>query len=100
MQNTMYTTIKVLFQLMFDYKLMGKLKRKAFVPWPRKRKKKRRSRETERLDEMDYNEMFVVKLEPKISLYSLLSKEDWIIFWYFVRHTMRRRTNRVIPEIE
>ncbi|XP_011136400.1 dimethyladenosine transferase 2, mitochondrial isoform X2 [Harpegnathos saltator] len=99
-QNTMYTTLKVLFQLMFDYKLLGKLKRKAFLPWPMKRKKKRRGHRNEILDELDYNEMFVVKLEPKGDMYSILSQEDWIIFWYFVRHTMRRRSNRVILEIE
>ncbi|XP_032665348.1 dimethyladenosine transferase 2, mitochondrial isoform X2 [Odontomachus brunneus] len=99
--NRQNTTIKLLFQLMFNYKLLGKLKRKAFLPWlKKKRKKKIRSRESEILDEMDYNEMFVVKVEPKIDIYSRLSQEDWIKFWYFIRHTMYRRTNRVIPEIE
>ncbi|XP_014472698.1 PREDICTED: dimethyladenosine transferase 2, mitochondrial [Dinoponera quadriceps] len=98
--NTIYTRIKVLFQLMFDYKLLGKLKRKAFLPWPGLKKRKRRTRETEILDETSYNEIFVVKFEPKVDIYSLLSQEDWIIFWYFVRHTTYRRTNRVIPQFE
>lgn len=84
---------------MFDYKLLGKLQRKAFLPWPKKGKKKS-SHETEILDEMDYNEILVVKFEPKVDVYSTLSQEDWIIFWYFVRHSMRKQCNRVIPKIE
>lgn len=85
---------------MFDYKLLGKLKRKAFLPWPKKRKKKRTSQEAKILEEMNYNDMFVVKLEPKIDMYSRMSQKDWIKFWYFVRHTIRKPSNRVISEIE
>lgn len=84
---------------MFRYELLGKLDRKAFVPSPRRKLITRRSQISEAVDE-DYENLYVVKIEPRVDLYSELTKKDWIIFWYFVRHHMRRRTARVIPELE
>lgn len=96
----MYTTKKVIFQLMFNYKLLGKLNRKVFLPWVRKVKAQKNKSLNHKIKQMDYDEMYVTKLEPKANIYSLLPQNDWIIFWYFLRHNLRKRSARVIPEME
>jgi len=95
----MYTYTKVIFQTMFDYKLLGTLNRNAFLPWPRKNNKPKYN--LSRIwAKQDYEQINVVKIEPRIDLYSQLSFEDWITFSYFVKHHMQKRCNRVIPELE
>lgn len=89
-----YTSSKVMFQTMFHYELLGTLDRKAFLPLPR-RKKKSTIKTTE-----EYEQMYLIKLEPRPDLYSQLTEKDWIVFWYFVRHHMRKRSNRLIPDLE
>lgn len=94
----MYTYNRVLFRVMFDAELLGTLDRKAFFPPPKQKKFKMQSaRERAKLDSA---QVYVVKVEPKIDLYSQLSQKDWLIFWYFTSYHMRKRTNRVIPELE
>lgn len=95
-----YTTKKVMFQTMFNYEHLGTLNRKAFLPWPRKKRKQKNKSWNYNVQQMDYDEIYVIKLEPKIDIYSIFSQEDWIIFWYFLRHIMYKRCNRVIPELE
>lgn len=94
-----YTFTKVMFQTMFNYKLLGALNRKAFLPWPRQNNKLQHKFARMRAKQ-DYEQINVVKIEPKIYLYSQLSLEDWITFSYFVRHHMQKRCNKVISELE
>ncbi|XP_020297320.1 uncharacterized protein LOC109861881 isoform X2 [Pseudomyrmex gracilis] len=49
---------------------------------------------------LDYENIYVIKLEPKVDLYSHLSQEDWITFSYFAKHHLQKRSSRVIPELE
>lgn len=82
---------------MFDYQILGTLDRKAFLPWPKKKKSvKNISLEMK----LDYENIYVIKLEPKVDLYSYLSQEDWITFSYFAKHHLQKRSSRVIPELE
>jgi len=92
-----YTYTKVMFTLMFNFELLGTLSRKAFIPWP---KKKPVYKALHISTKQDYEQMYVIKLEPKADLYSQLSQKDWITFSYFVRHHMQRRSTRVIPALE
>ncbi|KYM97609.1 PREDICTED: dimethyladenosine transferase 2, mitochondrial isoform X2 [Cyphomyrmex costatus] len=94
-----YTYTKVMFKLMFNYELLGTLSRKAFIPWSTK---KRNFKRTSALlsAKQNYNQLYVIKLEPKTDIYSQLSPKDWITFSYFVRHHMQKRRTRVIPSLE
>lgn len=91
-----YTGSKVLFQTMFDYQILGTLNRKAFLPWPKKKNLQNISLQMK----LDYENIYVIKLEPKVDLYSHLSQEDWITFSYFAKHHLQKRSSRVIPELE
>jgi len=88
----------VIFQIIFHYELLGTLDRKAFVPLPKREKKHNRMSIYNQVG--DYDKMYVIKLEPKPDLYSELTKKDWIIFWYFIKYHMQKRTNRVISHLE
>lgn len=88
-----------MFKLMFNYELLGTLSRKAFIPWPKKKRRSMHDKCSERL-ERDDEQVYVIKLEPKADLYSQLSQKDWITFSYFVRHYMQKRCIRVIPALE
>lgn len=89
-----------MFKLMFNYELLGTLNRKAFIPWPKKKRRSTMIRDTQYLWTEDYEQIYVIKLEPKADLYSQLSEKDWITFSYFVRHHMQKRRIRVIPALE
>ncbi|KAG5309222.1 TFB2M transferase, partial [Pseudoatta argentina] len=93
-----YTYTKVMFKLMFNNELLGTLSRKAFIPWPKKKQYKRNP--TVLSAKQNYEQLYVIKLEPKVDIYAQLSPKDWIIFSYFVRHHMQKRCNRVIPALE
>jgi len=83
---------------MFNYELLGTLSRKAFIPWPKKKQHKRNSSVLSA--KQNYEQLYVVKLEPKADIYTQLSPKDWITFSYFVRHHMQKRCTRVIPALE
>lgn len=94
-----YTYAKVMFKLMFNYEFLGTLNRKAFIPWP-KRKHKAKYKMNCAFTKENYEQIYVIKLEPKADLYSELSQKDWITFSYFVKHHMQKRCTRVIPSLE
>lgn len=94
-----YTYTKVMFQAMFNCKFLGTLNRNAFLPWPRQNRKVKQT-SSRMWAKQDYEQLNVIKIEPKSSLYLQLSQNDWITFSYFVRHHMQKRCNRVIPELE
>ncbi|KYN43204.1 Dimethyladenosine transferase 2, mitochondrial [Trachymyrmex septentrionalis] len=93
-----YTYTKVMFKLMFNFELLGTLNRKAFIPWPQKKQYKRNT--SNLLAKQNYEQLYVIKLEPKADIYTQLSPKDWITFSYFVRHFMHTRRTRVIPALE
>lgn len=84
---------------MFNYEILGTLSRNAFLPWPRQNNKPK-SGPSRMWAKEDYEHISVIKIEPKINLYSQLLPEDWIMFSYFIRHHLQKRRNRVIPELE
>ncbi|XP_018372850.1 PREDICTED: dimethyladenosine transferase 2, mitochondrial isoform X2 [Trachymyrmex cornetzi] len=71
---------------------------KAFIPWSKKKQYKRKSSVLSA--KQNYEQLYVIKLEPKADIYAQLSPKDWITFSYFVRHHMQKRRTRVIPALE
>lgn len=78
------------------------MNRKAFIPWPKKKKRHANMRRNLNplLEKENYEKLYVIKLEPKPDLYSEFSQKDWRIFSYFVKHHMQKRCTRVIPALE
>ncbi|XP_011876361.1 PREDICTED: dimethyladenosine transferase 2, mitochondrial isoform X2 [Vollenhovia emeryi] len=97
--QTLYSYSKVMFKLMFNYELLGTLNRKAFIPWPKK-KRQPGNNATSLWLKQDYEQIYVIRLEPRADLYSELSRKDWITFSYFVKYHMQKRCTRVIPALE
>ncbi|XP_076754005.1 mitochondrial transcription factor B2 [Xylocopa sonorina] len=92
------TTNRIMFHILFNYKIFGTLDRKGFIPWIRKRKANRNGRN----HTVDDSEMlYVVKLEPKSDLFTLFDgKENMKYFWHFIRHHFYKPSLRVIPALE
>ncbi|KAK7869249.1 hypothetical protein R5R35_000871 [Gryllus longicercus] len=93
-----YRSISVLFQLFFDYELLEKLPRKAFVPWaipmaPKKRK-------IDEISALNDEWLYLMKIVPKKNLYETVPAEKLPALWYFVRHHFWSRSSRVIREME
>lgn len=89
-----------LFQIFFNYCLLGTVSRQSFVPWQRKVHVKRRQRKRV-WQEDDHSYVCVVKFEPKPDLFSkYLSKDDLVPFWHFLRHNLSTLQKKVIPELE
>lgn len=90
-----YRSVVVLFQLFFNYKLIGEFPRKAFLPWvpnySAKKDKKAKDREY----------MCAVKIQGKENLFTEIIDESLIQhMWYFITHHMTSRSGRVIPQME
>lgn len=81
----------IMFQLLFNYKLLGSVDRKAFIPWPKYNKSTHE----------DYFQFYIVKFEPKPELLETFKgKNNLIYFWHFVRYNLYKKSSRVIPALE
>ena len=87
-----YTHYGVMLNLFFEYKELGSVPRKAFVPW-------NNEKSNTSLTELDVP-LVVINLEPKKDTDSILEKKDFKAFWYFLKHCMRTRKNKVIEQFE
>ncbi|XP_046435009.1 dimethyladenosine transferase 2, mitochondrial [Neodiprion virginianus] len=91
-----YTSLPILFQTIFDYKLLGQVPRKAFLPWqltPMRSDKGKKTRTEEY--------MYVVGIEGKKNLFSEVIDERLLqAYWFFVHHNMYARTSKVIQQME
>ncbi|XP_017790646.1 PREDICTED: dimethyladenosine transferase 2, mitochondrial [Habropoda laboriosa] len=89
-------TTHIMFDILFDYKILGTLDRNAFIPW-----EKRKLRNKSISQNYDIDVLFVTKLEPKPNLYTIFGgKNNLIHFWHFVRHHFYKPSQRVIPALE
>ncbi|XP_066598237.1 dimethyladenosine transferase 2, mitochondrial [Prorops nasuta] len=93
-----YTSKAILFQLLFNYEILGCVNRKAFFPKTRKIYKRKIEID---LYKDDDEFMYITKLEPKSNFYTdFIAQEDLKLFWLFLRHNLYSRKTRVIPELE
>ncbi|XP_069688697.1 dimethyladenosine transferase 2, mitochondrial [Periplaneta americana] len=98
--NFLYRYISVLFQLTFQWSLLDKLPRKAFLPWENIPSIKKRSKLT-KMRSIDPDVLYLVKIVPRHDFFKSVVPVDQLpSLWYFVRHNMMSRKNRVIPQLE
>ncbi|XP_012275673.1 dimethyladenosine transferase 2, mitochondrial [Orussus abietinus] len=95
----MYRSRSVMFQILFDYKVLGTISRKVVVPWP-SINIKTRVKEMQELAEIEDQIMYIVKMEPKANFYEDFKEQNCLCLWYFLRHHLMARKNRIIPELE
>lgn len=79
--------------LFFDWKVLGELPRKAFLPWPSAKTK-------EKIANLLNSPMLVAKLEPKTNLHNMIQKEELKVFWHFLKFGMKSQKNKIIMEFE
>lgn len=95
-----YRGSSVLFQLFFDYQLLGDIPRKAFLPWTPSYVDKKVVKKS-RKNKADRDDMYVVKIEAKKNLFTKVIDDKLIQpLWYFINHHMVARTGRIIPQME
>lgn len=95
-----YRSVSVLFQLIFQWNVLMKLPRKAFLPWEAKYSPKKWSKLQE-IRSIDFEFMYLVKIVPHRNFFEKVVKVEQLHeFWYFILHHMSSRKNRVIPQLE
>nr|XP_033188858.1 dimethyladenosine transferase 2, mitochondrial [Bombus vancouverensis nearcticus] len=95
--NKRHLAPQIMFQILFNFTMFGKLDRKGFLPWQQVRK----SRTSKFRSKDDNQVLFVVKLEPKSNILSLFGgREDLIYFWHFVRQYLYKSSSAIIPTLE
>lgn len=83
--------------MLFDSKLLGKLDRYSALPWQRKKPHKHKLIKKPQNDDEQF--FYVVRIEPKV--FNTGSDEnELMLFYFFVRHHMISRKNKIIPELE
>lgn len=95
-----YRSTSVLFQLIFEWCLLEKLPRTGFLPWVTKRGTKRWAKLT-KVHTIDPGVMYLVKIVPRKNFFQAVVSADQLQpLWFFVRHNLISRKNRVIPQLE
>ncbi|PNF30306.1 hypothetical protein B7P43_G15016 [Cryptotermes secundus] len=95
-----YRSTSVLFQLIFEWCLLEKLPRTGFLPWEMKRGTKRWSK-VAKVHNIDPGTMYLVKIVPRKNFFQTVVSADQLQpLWFFVRHNLISRKNRVIPQLE
>ena len=95
-----YRSLTVLFQLIFQFNVLRKVPRKAFLPWETKRCLKKGAK-LHKAQCIDPEFLYLVKIVPHRDFFERVVKvEELHQFWYFIFHHMVSRKNRVIPQLE
>ncbi|KAF5297113.1 hypothetical protein FQA39_LY02693 [Lamprigera yunnana] len=76
----------MLFQLLFDYTILGEYPRKSFLPW------------SSATEEFNDHIVYLVRIEGKRIL--PLKNEQLLHFYYFLKQISRKGNQRVIPTVE
>lgn len=95
----MYRASSVLFQLLFEYEIVGEVNKKHFLPWHSLMKKKGTVK-LPNFRKLNKDSMFLMKAVPRADLFRFVTPEQLPAFWYFVYQTMVSRKSRVIPTLE
>ncbi|GAB0092805.1 rRNA adenine N(6)-methyltransferase [Sergentomyia squamirostris] len=94
-----YRYLAVLFQIFFQYELLEKVPRLAFLPWQQKHRNQKYKKLFEvRSCDADY--LYLVKVTPRQETYDLCAPDDMEALWFFVKQSMISRTKRIIPSLE
>mgnify|MGYP000563071839 CR=1 FL=1 len=95
-----YRSISVFFQLIFQWNVLKKLPRKAFLPWEVKYSPKKWSKLT-KIRNIDPEFLYLVRIVPHRDFFERIVKAEQLHqFWYFIWYHMVSRKNRVIPQLE
>lgn len=94
-----YRPSSVFYQTFFKSKDLGTIPRNAFIPWqleqvPGEGMKKRK------MTLPDPTVLRVFKVDVNEENLERIGKENLFAYWYFVRHHLHARSNRIIPELE
>lgn len=79
--------------LFFDQKILGEIPREAFLPWPSIKTK-------EKTKKLLSSPMLVLKVEPKVGVLQMITKNELKEFWYFLKFCMKSRKTKVFMEFE
>ncbi|XP_046401847.1 dimethyladenosine transferase 2, mitochondrial [Ischnura elegans] len=95
-----YRAVSVLFQIMFERKILCRLPAKDFIPWI-KPFSARMKQYLPKLSAADADCIYLVKIIPRKDVHDLVEGEDGLkTLWHFVRQCFTSRSNRVIPTLE
>lgn len=95
----LYRATSVLFQILFEYEFIAKVKRKDLLPWETEVKKVPHMK-MRRFRMMDQGSMYLIKAVPRRNLYQHCLPENLPALWFFVKQHLISRKNRVIPTLE
>lgn len=97
---SLYRSLSVLFQLIFETELLKKVPCKAFVPWRTKYVPQRNSK-LSKVNRIDEEFLYLVKIKGRQNFYSEIVPSHLLKpLWYFVHQHMVKRSNKVIPQME
>ncbi|KAK4884387.1 hypothetical protein RN001_000658 [Aquatica leii] len=83
-----YKYNSILFQLFFNYRLLGKYNRKSFLPWQSKNAQ----------NYADDDLIYLVKIVPNETF--PVPNKDLIYLYYFIKESFRKPNQKLIPTME
>lgn len=93
-----YQYKSVLIQSLFDAEILDKIPWEEFNPMVSRKKTSRKNSIDDYFD--DFNHAFLIRLTPKLNLPELIPVESLPEYSFFVKQSMTRRTNYIIPYFE
>lgn len=94
-----YRSSSILFQLMFEHRLISKLPREFFLPHQTEYRMKKGSK-LGKVNSINTDVLYLVKVVPRKDFFDFCSLEDVQALWYFVKQNCVSRRNRIIPNLE
>jgi len=95
----LYRATTIMFQLFYDYKFLGKIKRKHVLPWQTEVKLIPHMK-MGKYQMIDPDYMYMMKATPKKDLFQHVLPDNIASFWFFIKQHYISRKNRVIPTLE
>uniref|UniRef100_A0A1B6D0A2 rRNA adenine N(6)-methyltransferase n=1 Tax=Clastoptera arizonana TaxID=38151 RepID=A0A1B6D0A2_9HEMI len=97
--HIVYRSSSVLFSLFFESEILRKIPKKCVFPWSFRNSSKRLS-PIHKILATDKEFLYFVRVTPHADLLTKIKPELLKPLWYFLRHHMISRRNRVIETIE
>ncbi|XP_043480369.1 dimethyladenosine transferase 2, mitochondrial [Leptopilina heterotoma] len=94
-----YKSRSIMFQTMFNYEKIDEFSRKDFLPWPYV-SNQRKQKKFKNIQNLTYDNLYLVRIEPKIDLFDRISHKEIFPFYYFLKHHFQKTHTRVIPALE
>uniref|UniRef100_A0A182MR20 Dimethyladenosine transferase 2, mitochondrial n=1 Tax=Anopheles culicifacies TaxID=139723 RepID=A0A182MR20_9DIPT len=96
----LYRGSTIVFQVYFEHELLGKVRRKHFLPWCTTGGTKKVRTLHQKLIEDGAEEWYLVKIVPRKNLHDHLLPDNLGLFASFVTQHYVSRRNRIIPSLE